>query len=62
MEIIKGMRLLVRKGENTNGSVRENVTGVVVGCRGLVVVIDRDEPGRFAGEGVWAFTSDVEVI
>lgn len=67
MDITTGMRLLVKRGENSRSdglpaSVRENVTGRVVGTRGPIVVIDRDDDPRYAGEGVWAFTSDVEII
>jgi hypothetical protein len=49
----------VVKGTNTNDTVRENVPAEVVGCRGTIVVVNRTDPGRFFGEGLWAFTSDL---
>jgi hypothetical protein len=57
-----GDRVLVLKGTNTNDSVRENVPAEVVGCRGMIVVVNRTDPGRFLGEGLWAFTSDLRPV
>lgn len=57
-----GDRVEVRSGFNSNDAARYGVTGRVVGFRGPIVVVDRDEPGRFFGEGVWAFVGDVSVL
>lgn len=57
-----GDRVRVAEGFNSRNAERNDVTGVILGFRGPIVVVNRDEPGRYFGEGVWAFTSDVLVL
>jgi hypothetical protein len=54
-----GDKVLVVRGTNTRDAERTNVPAVVIGCRGMIVVVNRTDPGRYFGEGLWAFTSDL---
>ena len=49
----------VVKGTNSNDSVREGVPAEILRCVGPIVVVARTDPGRFLGEGLWCWVSDV---
>lgn len=59
-EWLPGDAVWVRKGTNSRDVVRENVPAVVVGCRGPIVVVDRTDSGRYLGEGLWCWSSDID--
>ena len=57
-----GDAVQVAEGHNSNDVKRTDVPARIVGCSGMVVVVERTDPGRYHGEGLWAFASNLSPL